>query len=37
VARRPEVLYGPGLTVLTLTVAFTIYTYLAAFLREAAG
>jgi predicted MFS family arabinose efflux permease len=37
VARRPDVLSALALTVLALTGAFTIYTYLAPFLGQAAG
>ncbi len=37
VARRPDVLSALALTTLTLTGAFTIYTYLAPFLKAAAG
>jgi predicted MFS family arabinose efflux permease len=37
VARRPDVLGALGITVLVLTGAFTVYTYLAPFLAESAG
>ncbi|HKE18550.1 MAG TPA: MFS transporter [Kofleriaceae bacterium] len=37
VARRPDVLTALALTVLALTGAFTVYTYLAPFLGQAAG
>jgi predicted MFS family arabinose efflux permease len=37
VARRPDVLNALGITVVALTGAFTVYTYLAPFLAETTG